>query len=92
MGIEPGPLELALRRSFSGTRGESRVVVRQAADLAASGRYERDVGTTLTNDVVLEELDDAPSGSPADRWNWWIGSLEVAYGGYHEFGIHRYRG
>jgi len=28
---------------------------------------------------------------PPERWNWWIGSLEVAYGGYGRFGIQRYR-
>ena len=92
MGIEPGRLELALRRSFSGTRGEARVVARQAVDLADAGRYEADVGVALDNDVVLEELADAPNGSPADRWNWWLGSLEIAHGGYREFEVRRFRG
>lgn len=90
MAIEPGPLELRLRREFGGTSGETRVVVRQAVDLADSGQYAADVGSELTNDVVIEELADAPRGSPADRWNWWIGSLEVAYGGYGRFGVRRY--
>ena len=91
VSLDPGRLELALRREFGGTRGQARVVVRQAVDLADSGQYETDVGPTLTNDVVIEELSDAPGGTPADRWNWWIGSLEVAFGGYEQFGIRRYR-
>lgn len=89
--LDPGRLELRLRREFGGTVGESRVVVRQAVDLADSGRYETDVGPVLSNDVVIEELADAPSGTPADRWNWWMGALEAAYGGYGQFGIRRYQ-
>ncbi|USZ70912.1 hypothetical protein [Natronosalvus halobius] len=91
MTVEPGPLEVRLRNRFGGTVGESRVVVRQAVDLADSGQYEADVGAELTTEAVLEELADAPHGTPADRWNWWIGSLEVAYGGYSQFGVQRYR-
>ncbi|QSX00275.1 hypothetical protein [Haloterrigena alkaliphila] len=91
MFIDPGRLEIRLREEFGGTMGQSRVVVRQAVDLADSGRYEADAGTTLTNDVVLEHLADAPDGSPPERWNWWIGSLELAYGGYGQFGIRRYQ-
>ncbi|WP_252699640.1 hypothetical protein [Natronosalvus vescus] len=91
MPLDPGSLEIRLRRKFGGTRGQSRVVVRQAVDLDDSGRYEADVGAELTNDVVLEELSDAPNGTPAERWNWWVGSLEIAYGGYGQFSIQRYR-
>lgn len=91
MFIDPGRLERRLRGEFGDGEGASRVVVRQAVDLADSGRYQADTGTTLTNDVVLEELADAPDGGPTERWNWWIGSLEVAYGGYGRFGIQQYR-
>ncbi|NUB89712.1 hypothetical protein HT576_01505 [Haloterrigena sp. SYSU A121-1] len=91
MFIDPGKLEVRLRDEFGGTMGQSRVVVRQAVDLADAGRYEDDVGVPLTNEVVLDELADAPDGPPTDRWNWWIGSLEIAYGGYGQFGIRRYR-
>ena len=91
MGIDPGRLEIRLRDAFGGTMGQSRVVVRQAVDLDDSGQYREDAGIELTNDVVVDELSDAPDGGPADRWNWWIGSLEVAYGGYERFGIRRYR-
>ncbi|WP_255170866.1 hypothetical protein [Natrononativus amylolyticus] len=91
MSIDPEPLEARLREAFGGTDGQARVVARQAADLDDSGRYAADVGSELTNAVVLEELTDAPDGEPADRWNWWIGSLEIAYGGYERFGVQRYR-
>ena len=91
MSLDPGRLEVRLRAAYGGTVGESRVVVRQAVDLEASGRYEADVGTPLSTQLVLDELADAPDGTPADRWNWWIGSLEVAYGGYGQFGVRRYR-
>ena len=67
------------------------MVARQATDLAASGLYEADVDVELTTEIVIEELDDAPGGTPADRWNWWMGALESAYGGYAAFGIRRYR-
>ena len=91
MTLDPGRLELRLRREFGGTSSQTRVVVRQAVDLADVGYYEEDVGARLTNDVVIEELADAPDGNPADRWNWWMGALETAYGRYEQFGIRRYR-
>lgn len=91
MAIDPGRLVIRLRDEFGGTIGQSRVVVRQAVDLADSGQYHEDTGIELTNDLILDELSDAREGTPPDRWNWWIGSLEVAYGGYGQFGIRRYR-
>ncbi|SIR65089.1 hypothetical protein [Natronorubrum thiooxidans] len=91
MFIDPERLEARLRDEFDGTVGQARVVVRQAVDLADAGQYQADVGATLTTDVVIEELSDAPDGTPPERWNWWIGSLELAYGGYSQFGIRRYR-
>ncbi|GAB7019610.1 hypothetical protein [Halostagnicola bangensis] len=91
MVIGPDLLEDRLREHFDGTTAESRVVARQAVDLADSGRYEADIDLELTNDLVIDELSDAPDGTPAERWNWWIGSLEVAFGGYEQFLIRRYR-
>jgi hypothetical protein len=92
VSIDRDRLERRLREEFDGSSGAARVVARQAADLADSGRYEADTGTRLTTEVVLEELADAPDGGPPERWNWWIGSLEIAFGGYETFGIRRYRG
>jgi hypothetical protein len=77
VGLEP----------FGGDEAERRAVARNARDLADSGRYVEDAGIELTPEHVVVQLADAPDGSPAERWNWWLGSLEVAYGGYAEFQI-----
>jgi hypothetical protein len=74
---------------FGGTDAERRVVARQARDLADSGQLAADRGTPLTVATVVEELADAPRGGPADRWNWWLGALTLAYGGYEQFGVRR---
>jgi hypothetical protein len=84
-------LEAALREAFDPAPGELRVVVRQATDLADSGRYEADAGRPLSADVVVEGLGDAPDEGLAERWNWWVGSLELAYGDYEAFGVRGYR-
>lgn len=75
---------------FGGTEGERRTVARQASDLAASGKHAHDRSHPLTVDVVVDQLSEAREGSPADRWNWWMGALEVAYGGYEPFQVVRY--
>ena len=77
VGLEP----------FGGDEAERHAVARNARDLADSGRYVEDTGVELTPEHVAVQLADAPDGSPAERWNWWLGSLEVAYGGYAEFQI-----
>jgi hypothetical protein len=83
-------LDAALEREFGGTPAERRVVVRQARDLADSGRFAADRGHPLSAETVVEELADAPDGTVPDRWNWWLGALEVAYGGYEPFQVRRY--
>ena len=90
---EIDPDEIADARSrFGGTEPERRAAAGAAADLADSGHYRRDSGRRLTTALILDELADAPDGSPADRWNWWIGVLSVAYGGYEQFSVQRYPG
>lgn len=84
-------LERALEAQFPAGAGERRAVVRQAGDLADSGDYERDVGAPLTPEAVVRNLEDAPDEGLASRWNWWMGSLELAYGGYAEFQVRRFR-
>ncbi|WP_330630558.1 hypothetical protein [Halocatena halophila] len=73
--------------AFAPKPPERRVVVRQAIDLADSGRYTADTGHELTISVIEGNLRDAPEESLVDRWNWWIGSLTVAYGGYERFQV-----
>lgn len=85
-------LDHALERAFDADEGERRAVVRAAGDLADSGHLAADRGATLTVETVVTELADAPDGSSlAERWNWWIGALAVAYGdAYAQFGVRRY--
>jgi hypothetical protein len=59
-------------------------------DLADSGQVADDRGADLTVAEVVRNLDDAPDGSVASRWNWWLGALEVAYGGYETFQVRRF--
>ncbi|WP_255151448.1 hypothetical protein [Halorarius halobius] len=88
--MDSDDLRARLQR-FGGTADERRAVARQARDLADEGRYERDAGRPLTAALVAAELADAPDGGPADRWNWWLGALELAYGGYAAFQVRRWR-
>jgi hypothetical protein len=88
---DPERLDDALESAFGGEPGERRAVVRAARDLADSGQFRADRGDRLDVEGILEELRDAPDGGPADRWNWWMGALDVAYGGYADFGVDRYR-
>jgi hypothetical protein len=59
-------------------------------DLAESGQVTEDRGSDLTVAEVVRNLDDAPDGSVASRWNWWLGALEVAYGRYEAFQVRRF--
>jgi hypothetical protein len=88
--LDPDELSAELERLFGGREAERRVVARQARDLADSGKPEADRGAPLTVEDVLRQMNDAPDGSSvADRWNWWLGAMEVAYGGYREFQVTR---
>ncbi|GAB3413340.1 hypothetical protein GCM10027435_07140 [Haloparvum alkalitolerans] len=81
-------LEAALAEEFGGTDAEQRVVARQARDLADSGKPKRDRGHALTVPDVLRHLSDAPDdASLPERWNWWMGALDTAYGGYAPFTV-----
>lgn len=89
-GMDTAALKQRLDR-FDGSVSERRAVARQARDLADSGVFERDEGYQLTAAVVVEQLADAPDGGPADRWNWWLGSLEVVHGAYSRFQVERWQ-
>ncbi|MFB6130599.1 MAG: hypothetical protein ABEJ28_07245 [Salinigranum sp.] len=89
--MDDDALESALAAAFDGSPAERRVVVRGARDLADSGKHLADRGRPLTVEEVTENLGDAPDGtSLAGRWNWWMGALDVAYGGYEPFQVRRY--
>ncbi|TQQ79882.1 hypothetical protein EGH24_10390 [Halonotius terrestris] len=78
----------ALQAEFDSSAADRRVVVRQATDLADAGKPEADRGVALTVDDVVDHLQDAPDGADlVDRWNWWLGALDLAYGGYQQFTV-----
>lgn len=88
--FDPEELMASLADAFDGRPAERRVVARQARDLADSGKAERDRGRPLTAEEVVRQMRDAPDDSTIpERWNWWLGALEAAYGGYREFQVTR---
>lgn len=85
--------ERRLADAFGGNGGARRVVARQARDLVDSGQFRADMGRELTVDVVVENLKDAPDDlSLPEKWNWWVGALDLAYGGYDRFRVVRWAG
>jgi hypothetical protein len=88
--MEREVLMLHLRQAFGGAPAERRTVARAASDLADSGKLDDDRGEELTADVVVENLADCREGSPAERWNWWMGALEAAHGDYEQFVVQRW--
>lgn len=53
-----------------------------------SETLEADRGRSLTVEELIGHLADAPDDcSLPERWNWWLGALETAYGGYRRFQI-----
>ena len=85
-------LEGRLRQAFGGTDAERRVVTRQAVDLHDSGRYAEVRGVELAVDDVVAELREAPDDHGlVERWNWWVGALELAHGDFEPFRVRRYR-
>lgn len=77
-----------LEAAFGGSDQARRTVARQARDLADAGRIEETLGYELTVADVVENLADAPEDrSLVERWNWWLGSLELSHGGYNRFRV-----
>lgn len=80
-----------LSEAFDAGPDERRVVVRAAVDLRDSGHYRETAGRELTPELIVSELRDAPDEHGlAERWNWWMGALELAYGGYDRFAVDRW--
>jgi len=85
--VDRDALRAALTEAFAAEPAERDAVVRAAGDLDDAGRLSADLGAEVTATDVVEHLRDAPGGGLADRWNWWMGSLDVAFGGYREFEV-----
>ena len=81
-------LESELAARYDADEATRRVLARQAGDLADSGKLATDFGYDLAVEDVLANLADAPEGrSLIERWNWWIGSLDLSHGGYERFHV-----
>jgi hypothetical protein len=78
----------ALETAFDGSDSVQRAVSRQARDLDDASRIEDDLGHELTVESIISNLEDAPEEyTLVERWNWWIGSLELSHGGYDRFRV-----
>jgi hypothetical protein len=86
--VDQAQLVSELDRAFGGDERSLNVVARQARDLADSGRLQDDMGVEATAETVVSNLEDAPAEySVVQRWNWWIGSLDISHGGYRRFNV-----
>jgi hypothetical protein len=86
--VDGSDLQQALTDAFEGELATALVVARQARDLADSGRFAESFGRELTVDTVISNLEDAPEEfTLVERWNWWVGSMELSHGGYEQFRI-----
>jgi len=86
--VDTTRLKHTLIREFGGSEAELRVVIRQILDLVDSEQTVSDRGQELTVDELVGHLQDAPDDADLiERWNWWMGALDVAYGGYERFSV-----
>ncbi|WP_436903704.1 hypothetical protein [Halovenus halobia] len=77
-----------LDSEFCSSEEGRRAVSRQARDLADSGRIEAELDYELTVETIVSNLADAPAEyGLVERWNWWIGSLELSHGNYQRFRV-----
>ena len=89
VGVDSAQLATELEARFDGSDRAVRVVSRHARDLADSGCLAEDGGYEPPVATIVEHLEDAPEGyTLVERWNWWIGSLVLAYGDeYRQFRV-----
>lgn len=81
-------LETALADRFGGSEATRRAISRQARDLSESGKFGADLNCDLTPAFVVSNLQEAPEDHDLpERWNWWMGSLELSHGRYQRFQV-----
>ncbi len=86
--MERANLEDELQSVFGGDEQVRRAISRQARDLTDSDRIREDFGYEPTVDTIVDHLADAPDDHTlAERWNWWVGSLDLSKGGYQRFHV-----
>jgi hypothetical protein len=87
-GFDREEIARALDAEFGGSDSALRAVSRQARDLADSGRVADDLGAELTVAEICSQLADAPDDHTlVERWNWWVGALDLSHGGYRRFRV-----
>ncbi|ACV11595.1 conserved hypothetical protein [Halorhabdus utahensis DSM 12940] len=87
-GVDRTQLESQLVETFDAESEIARIVARQATDLGDSAQYAADFEGPLTVEIVVDNLRDAPEDSDLiERWNWWLGALELSHGGYQRFRV-----
>ena len=86
--VDRKKLATALANHFDASETTARVVARQAGDLHDSRQLAADLDMAVTTETVIAHLDDAPAEySLIERWNWWLGALELSHGGYERFKV-----
>ena len=81
-------LTQVLCETFDADADFASVVARQAGDMADAGQFTEDFDAELTVDTIVENLSDAPAEyTLAERWNWWLGALDLSHGGYTRFSV-----
>ncbi|GAA3873608.1 hypothetical protein GCM10022627_26940 [Haloarcula argentinensis] len=87
-GVDRTELERELRDAFDTDPDIVTVVARQARDLSESDQFVTDFGAELTVEDIVDNLADAPEDYQlAERWNWWLGALDLSHGGYARFSV-----
>jgi len=86
--VDREALESALAERYDAEERVRRIVARQAQDLADSCQIAEDLGYPVDIDDVLANIADAPEDHTlVERWNWWLGALDLSHGGYERFRI-----
>ena len=86
--VDRSKLATTLAEHFDAGETTARIVARQAGDLHDSRQLAYDLDMEVTVESVVAHLEDAPDDhSLIDRWNWWLGALELSHGGYERFKV-----
>ena len=86
--VDRSNLATVLAEHFDAGETTARIVARQAGDLHDSRQLADDLEMRVTAESVLTHLEDAPDDyTLIERWNWWLGALELSHGGYERFKV-----
>lgn len=86
--VDRAKLATTLAEHFDAGETTARIVARQAGDLHDSRQLAYDLDMAVTVESVVAHLEDAPDEyTLIERWNWWLGALELSHGGYERFKV-----